>query len=84
MAITGLPDALKFAQTTIYAATASIQADPVVTICEGDSAQLNVAVGSAFKYQWLKNGQEMQDANSASITIADSGAYQVRINSNWM
>ncbi|HRH08711.1 MAG TPA: CotH kinase family protein [Bacteroidia bacterium] len=60
-------------------AIANILADSVVTICEGDSVQLSASVGNAFKYQWLKDGQEMQDANSASILIADSGAYQVRI-----
>ena len=51
-------------------------------ICEGDTTILSVPKFSEFSYQWFKDGQAINAANSAELVVNTSGNYQVFIGQN--
>lgn len=40
---------------------------------------VSFATGAGFSYQWLKNGQNLEGANAATISVTESGAYQLTV-----
>lgn len=61
-------------------AVANILGDSLVSLCEGDSVQLTAQSGSNFRYQWFKNGSEIQAANNQNLFVSDSGEYTLKVN----
>ncbi|MBL0048360.1 MAG: CotH kinase family protein [Bacteroidetes bacterium] len=61
-------------------AVASILGDSLISFCEGDSVKLTAQSGSNFRYQWFKNGSEIQTAKNQNLFVSDSGDYTLKVN----
>jgi hypothetical protein len=60
--------------------TATVIATGNTTICSGSSITLLVNNGgSNVTYQWRKNGVNIQNANSTSLTVTEAGNYTVAV-----
>ena len=51
------------------------------TICQGDSIQLQAAIGVGYTYQWLKGGSAITGATSSAYVAKSTGVYSVSITS---
>lgn len=75
------------ARVTVTPAKPAVNAAPVAqTVTAGDAATFTAGVTGTppFAYQWLKDGEEIPGATSASLTIsparaADAGNYALRV-----
>ena len=74
-----------FVTNFIYSPQDSVGEEQDTTINPGSNLELSVSVGgTANQYQWIKDGEEILDADSSSYTIssadsADAGSYVCRI-----
>ena len=61
--------------------TATITPSSSVSVCQGSSVTLLTAVNSsdALLYQWLRNGQLITGATSASYAVSTAGQYSVQV-----
>jgi uncharacterized protein (TIGR02145 family) len=65
------------------APTASITPASSTTFCTGGSVDLNANTGTGLSYQWKLNGNNINNATSASYTASNAGSYTVVVtNSN--
>ncbi|MFZ1728495.1 MAG: C10 family peptidase [Bacteroidota bacterium] len=51
-------------------------------ICQGQSSILNAAQGSGYTYQWRKNSGDIPGATSATLSVTESGLYDVQVTSS--
>jgi hypothetical protein len=58
---------------------AGITAGGPTTFCEGNNVVLNGNAGSAYTYQWYKNGATISGATSPTYTASASGNYTVKV-----
>lgn len=49
------------------------------TICQGENAQLSVTAIPNVTYQWIKDGQVLANQTATTITVNQTGVYQVAI-----
>ncbi|MBL7925543.1 MAG: T9SS type A sorting domain-containing protein [Bacteroidia bacterium] len=59
--------------------TASITAESDTIFCSGGSVVLNAPVSANRAYQWLRSGNIISGANTASYTATTSGTYKVEV-----
>ena len=61
--------------------TATITPNGSISVCQGSSVTLRTSVNSSntFVYQWLRNGQLVTGATSASYTASTAGQYSVQV-----
>ncbi|NEM97525.1 Ig-like domain-containing protein [Pontibacter burrus] len=65
---------------TINAApTATITASGATTFCDGGSVTLTANAGSGYSYQWLKDGNPINNATARTFTTAAAGDFSVRV-----
>lgn len=62
--------------TNIWVPNITTQSAPVVTVCAGDSTNLQVTMTnpSNLSFQWFKNGQAISGANSNQLSISNASA----------
>ena len=49
------------------------------TLCPGESALLSATPDPNWNYQWQRNGVNLTNATSSSITVRDQGEYTVQV-----
>ncbi|WP_169334030.1 glycoside hydrolase family 9 protein [Cytophaga aurantiaca] len=77
-------------RTTSAAITIKVNAVPVSIItaasttsfCAGGSVVLNASTGTAYTYQWKRDGNDIGSATSSSYTATQSGNYTVAVSAN--
>ena len=52
------------------------------TFCQGGSVAMDVNTGAGYTYQWLLNGQNINDASTNVFTATQSGKYSVVVTNN--
>jgi beta-mannanase len=57
----------------------NIQPANSTTFCEGGQVILKTNEISGYKYQWIKNEQDIEAATAAEYTAVDEGNYQVKV-----
>ncbi len=64
---------------TVNCAPISVEITPAgpISICEGQAVQLNASPGIAY-YQWWRNGQVIQGADSSLYLVSTPGIYKVK------
>ncbi|WP_345269839.1 S8 family serine peptidase [Nibrella viscosa] len=65
--------------TTGDAVTATITPDGSTAICRGSAATLRANTGPGLSYQWLRNGQPIAGATSATYFASAEGTYAVQV-----
>jgi hypothetical protein len=70
-----------FAITTTAQVTVIISANGPLTFCDGNNVELTSYIKpiGVYQYQWLKNGTDINGANSSSYTTSTSVAYSLRV-----
>jgi hypothetical protein len=48
-------------------------------ICQGQRIVLKAKQSGSYKYQWLKNGEVIENATADSLAVYSSGRYQVKV-----
>ena len=61
------------------APTASISANGATTFCEGGSVSLNASSGVGYSYEWMQNGNTIENANTNMFDVSSSGFYSVLV-----
>ena len=49
------------------------------TVCDGNAVNLIVGTGQGYSYQWILNGNNVNNATSSSISAFDEGNYTVKV-----
>ncbi|MFC5410630.1 S8 family serine peptidase [Larkinella bovis] len=77
----GCPAATRVAVTPKpgSAVVATITPDGSPDICRGSSLTLRAQAVEGYSYQWLKDGQPISGATSATLAVSEAGSYQVRV-----
>ncbi|MBU0490005.1 MAG: choice-of-anchor L domain-containing protein [Bacteroidetes bacterium] len=70
------------AVTVIPIATAFISAGGPTSVCQGNSVTLTAQTGSAYTFQWYKDGAIIAGATSASYTANQSGSYYCQVSNS--
>ncbi|MBB6611887.1 T9SS type A sorting domain-containing protein [Pontibacter sp. Tf4] len=78
----GCTDTDQVTVTVNPAPAATITASGATTFCEGSSVTLTANTGSGLTYQWLKDGNVINNATGSSFTTQASGAYAVRVSNS--
>lgn len=52
------------------------------TICQGENAQLSVTAIPNVTYQWIKDGQVLANQTATTLTVNQTGVYQVAISNS--
>ena len=68
-----------FSVTCVNQITATVTPQSATTFCQGGSVTLNANAGNNYMYQWLLNGNTINNATSSSYTANQSGSYSVVI-----
>ncbi len=63
--------------------SASITPSGSLTICNGDSVQLNATVGAGLSYVWQLNGSAISGENSSSLYAKNTGFYSTLITNSF-
>lgn len=62
--------------------SATVSPSGVQTYCASQPGTLSGPSGTAFQYQWYRNGQPLAGANQRQLTPNQSGAYTLRVSLN--
>jgi hypothetical protein len=60
-------------------AMASVSPPDSASFCEGGSVWLKTSADTACSYQWLKDGQPLEDATGTAFKAQQAGRYSVRV-----
>ncbi len=73
-------DSMPTATVVVYPNTpATISAGGPTTFCNGGNVLLTAAQSGSVTYQWKKNSADIVNANSQTLSVNQSGSYQVLI-----
>ncbi|MBK7763950.1 MAG: T9SS type A sorting domain-containing protein [Bacteroidetes bacterium] len=66
-------------ETSCIPPTVTLTPGSPISLCNGDSVQLNAVTNSVYMYQWFKDGNSIIGADTSFYTTNSSGAYYVTV-----
>ncbi|MCK5847376.1 MAG: PKD domain-containing protein, partial [Bacteroidales bacterium] len=70
---------LSFSDTTIVKSVNAVITAPITSVCQGDTVLLTANSGQNLDYQWLLAGVDMNNDTLSSVSVVNTGLYQVRV-----
>ncbi len=74
-------ESLPVTVTVLPLPSATITAQGSLTICEGNSVQLQANAGTGLSYQWIRNSSDIPGAIQQQYSAVSAGTYVVRVTS---